>query len=1026
MPSRTRTSRRSSAHASSTRPPASPREPKRSASPFEVLQLFKAGGIPDAAFVELLPAGLDPVAYGAHSAAQKRDYGPILAWVKDDANYAKLMGLVAIAKAPDADDTCSAATLHLCYANPDPAHHDLRAVDFARLLRFVRLWKKLGWSIELTDAVVTALYPQAMALEGADEAADLKKLDAGFATLLSRIGFLLQVIDRLSLSAEHDLPALLACWAPIGTDGRKSLYKKMFSSPSLLRQDPVFAEDPSGNVLSGAAKLLDHEPALRSALHLTGPELGVLAAALGFTRATPLTLDNVSALYRRGWLARTLRLSVVELLALIDTTGLDPFAPLDLEPAASGATPTTSRPPPPTIRFIRLVQALRDATRKPGQALYLLCNRDLRGKSTPTDATITALARSLRADAAAIESQFALVDDPKGEIARALTALVYGADTTSFFFSLLDGAITVSAPYAQPDGTLPEAVVQASPGRLAYDDLRKVLTYTGVLDDATLAALTAAAAGNAPLVATLAALSKTSHRLLDPFFASNRSLRAPYAAYAASTDATPAKRKALLAAILPDLKRRKRAEQALATVTAAAGTDPTFASALLSGPEVLAAANDPSAPALADFTAVGDPGAVKAGEARGFVEAPKSGFYDVAITADAGATVALEIAGAAVTLALSDGGWTNQTPVELQAGTLVSVTLTVTGGQSAPSLKWTTTGMPWQPIPGTALYSAGALDRIRVSYTRFLKAASLAMGLSLTANELAYLGTTSELQVHGGGWLRQLATTGSPDAQTSALFTGVLSAVLDFARIKAALSPSDESLLAVLRNPDATLAGGGSALSALTQWEPASVAALLAHFFGDARTAPLGRLDGFRRVYDAYAVVTSCGISAAALVKTTNAPTPADASNLRSALRAQYADADWLTLVKPINDTMRARQRDALVAYALHHLGQRPATKSIDTPDRLFEYLLMDVEMASCGQTSRIRLALSSIQLFIERALRSLEPEVDPTHISGDQWEWMKRYRVWQANREIFLWPGELARPRATRRPVAHLQGHDE
>src|SRR5262249_32146057 len=142
-------------------------------------------------------------------------------------------------------------------------------------------------------------------------------------------GFLLQVIDRLSLSGEHDLPALLACWAPIGTDGRKSLYKKMFSSPSLLRQDPVFAEDPSGNVLSSAAKLLDHEPVLRSALHLTGPELGVLAAALGFTTATPLTLDNVSALYRRGWLARTLRLSIVELLALIDATGLDPFAPLD-------------------------------------------------------------------------------------------------------------------------------------------------------------------------------------------------------------------------------------------------------------------------------------------------------------------------------------------------------------------------------------------------------------------------------------------------------------------------------------------------------------------------------------------------------------------------------------------------------------------------------------------------------------------------------------------------------------------------
>jgi hypothetical protein len=974
--------------------------------PFEVLQLLKAGGIVDSDFVELLPAGLDPVAYGAHPAAHKRDYGPIVAWVKNDANYATLMGLITLAKAPDADDTCSAATLRIGYANLDPARHDLRGVDFVRLLRFIRLWKKLGWSIEATDAAITALYPPAMALQGTDEAADLKRLDAGFAILLSRLGFLLQLIDLLSLSAEHDLPALLACWAPIGTDGRKSLYKKMFGSPSLLREDPVFAEDPSGRVLLGGAKLLEHEPALRSALHLTGTELGVVAAALGFTAATPLTLENVSALYRRGWLARTLRLSVVELLALIDATGLDPFAPLDLESAAAHAKPSSApRAAPPAIRLVGLVQAMRDATLKPGQALYLLWNRDLSGKSAPTDAAVTGLARSLRADAAAIESQFALVDDPKGDVARGLMALVYGSDATDFFFSLLNGTLAVSAPYAQTDAALPEAVVSASQGRLAYDDLRKVLTCSGVLDDSALPALNTAAAGNAPLLAALAALSKASHRQVDPFFASNKSLRAPYAAYAASTDLAPAKRKALLAAILPDLKWRKREEQTLATVTAAAGTDASFASALLRDAAVMASANGGATPALADLMAVGDPGVVKPGESRGFVEVPKSGFYDVAVVVDAGATVSLQVGGVAVALAHGSEGWTNQTPLELSAGTLVPVSLAVTGSQTAPSVKWTTTGLPWQLIPGIALYSASALDRLRATYTRFLKAASLAAGLSLTANEIAHLAASEELRVEGTGWLGHLATTGPADAAAGGPLTAVLSATLDFARIKAALSPSDESFLAVLRNPDATLAGGASALQALTQWDPASVAALLTHFFANAKTAALSHLSGFRRVYDAYAMVTTCGISAAALVKTTNDPTPADAANLRSALRAQYADADWLALVKPINDTMRGRQRDALVAYALHHLGQRAATRSIDTPDRLFEYLLMDVEMAPCGQTSRVRLALSSIQLFIERALRSLEPEIDPKHISTDQWEWMKRYRVWQANREVFLWP---------------------
>ena len=55
--------------------------------------------------------------------------------------------------------------------------------------------------------------------------------------------------------------------------------------------------------------------------------------------------------------------------------------------------------------------------------------------------------------------------------------------------------------------------------------------------------------------------------------------------------------------------------------------------------------------------------------------------------------------------------------------------------------------------------------------------------------------------------------------------------------------------------------------------------------------------------------------------------------------------------------------------------------------------------------TSRILLALSAVQLFIERVIRNLEPLVAAADIDASQWEWMKRYRVWQANREVFLWP---------------------
>ena len=52
-------------------------------------------------------------------------------------------------------------------------------------------------------------------------------------------------------------------------------------------------------------------------------------------------------------------------------------------------------------------------------------------------------------------------------------------------------------------------------------------------------------------------------------------------------------------------------------------------------------------------------------------------------------------------------------------------------------------------------------------------------------------------------------------------------------------------------------------------------------------------------------------------------------AELQSALRAQYSETDWLTVIGPINDTARIKQRDALVAYILQQLGDRYADSVI-------------------------------------------------------------------------------------------------
>ena len=80
-------------------------------------------------------------------------------------------------------------------------------------------------------------------------------------------------------------------------------------------------------------------------------------------------------------------------------------------------------------------------------------------------------------------------------------------------------------------------------------------------------------------------------------------------------------------------------------------------------------------------------------------------------------------------------------------------------------------------------------------------------------------------------------------------------------------------------------------------------------------------------------------------------------------------------------------------------------------PNDLYAHFLIDVEMEPCMLTSRIVLATNSVQLFVQRCLLNLEPEVELTPGDAKEWAWMKNYRVWEANRKIFLYPENWIEP---------------
>lgn len=112
-------------------------------------------------------------------------------------------------------------------------------------------------------------------------------------------------------------------------------------------------------------------------------------------------------------------------------------------------------------------------------------------------------------------------------------------------------------------------------------------------------------------------------------------------------------------------------------------------------------------------------------------------------------------------------------------------------------------------------------------------------------------------------------------------------------------------------------------------------------------------------------------------------------------------------------DSFRKNQRDALVAYLVAEESQ-VKTGLVKDADGLFKYLLIDCQMSACLETSRTKQAISTVQLYVLQCLPGLEEEVaqqDSDLISCERWDWVKRFRVWEANRQVYLYPNNWIEP---------------
>ncbi|HEY6392176.1 MAG TPA: neuraminidase-like domain-containing protein, partial [Bryobacteraceae bacterium] len=135
----------------------------------------------------------------------------------------------------------------------------------------------------------------------------------------------------------------------------------------------------------------------------------------------------------------------------------------------------------------------------------------------------------------------------------------------------------------------------------------------------------------------------------------------------------------------------------------------------------------------------------------------------------------------------------------------------------------------------------------------------------------------------------------------------------------------------------------------------------------------------------------------------------ARARNTLDALRQKSGPDTFAVQFASITGTLDTQKRNALLGYAIWTLNRD--FPEIRTPSDLYQFLLIDVEMSSCATTSRIAQGIASVQLYMQRCRMNLEPYVSVAGIPTVWWEWMSNYRVWEANRKIFLYPENYIEP---------------
>ncbi len=883
------------------------------------IQSLYDGSLSTPAFNGLLPVDLNLADYN----------GNVIQWLND--NRTLIMGLITLTDMAPGTGECSFANLQLRYALPDMTLNKLTAVSYHKLHRFIRIWKKEGWSLETLDKIITTLSPTL--------SKDITEvnMDGVFVTLLSRIANFKRLAALRSIS-EKKLPNWLAIWDA--------------SQTFAIRQEQ-------------------------------------------FAKLVKMRLEDV--------------------IDLISIAGLDPLSN-DLE-----------TDDPSLLQYLEIIDSLKSASLKIQDINYILRHKDESGKLTPVESSQLKNIKIIRDSINAITAELNLApDNADFSYAKTKMTLVYDKTVVDTFFELLTNAKVFEAPLAMAEEILPSKLTDID-AAMGYEPFKKFLTYKGILTTAAQNALAAKVdtltladvviitlqvdldAFKTNFKNALQVLHNEGAAELTAFAASYPELKTIYDAVTTLTE--PSEQiKALLDGILPELQGKLKVNAMRQALTDILKCGPEITEALTKNIEVLHSVSDISKGILEDFLRLEDNIVFASNKTYDFyIDAPATDNYLVYINAPQNTVVTLTVDSQKIIDAQTISASReiqNAAPILIKAGNLCPVQLIISSlpGSSTAELMWRTKGMAKTSIPLTKIYNKENVDKAKTSLIRLQKSSQLQRLLKMTARELSYFASEN---VETQDILNNLDTNGSITDPNLHNLWNKFYLLVYFTMLKNENEPEENTWVQILEKPDVLTPQGKSLILGANNWKDADLNSVLANMTYTKND--LSRLSIIKKVKRAMDIVILIDYPAADVINwATDSPSSSLIKDIKAKIRERCDDAAWLNTMQSVSDSLRNKSRDAAVTYILFHLRPSP---EIDTADKLYEYFLVDVQMDACMKTSRIRLALSTVQLFIQRCLMNLEPDVATSSIRAQQWEWMKRYRVWEANRKVFLYPENWLEP---------------